>query len=86
MKHYSVEAFLAAQNGKEVKQAEVDTGTADIAALKARADELGVAYADSIGAKKLAERIAAKEKELADGAGDGEGKAGTEGAGGASQS
>ena len=39
--------------------------TKTIEELKARANELGVQYADSIGVKKLAERIAEKEKELA---------------------
>lgn len=65
---YSLEAFIA----KQQKASDVKTGgeTSDIAVLKARATELGVAYADNIGAKKLAERIAEKEKELADASGD----------------
>ncbi len=38
----------------------------ELQTLKARADELGIQYADSIGVKKLSERIAEKEKELAE--------------------
>jgi len=38
----------------------------ELQALKTRADELGVEYADSIGVKKLSEKIAAKEKQLAE--------------------
>ncbi|MGE4399394.1 MAG: hypothetical protein AB7D29_07725 [Campylobacterales bacterium] len=38
----------------------------ELQALKTRADELGVDYADNIGVKKLSERIAAREKELAE--------------------
>lgn len=38
----------------------------ELQALKTRADKLGVDYADNIGVKKLSERIAAREKELAE--------------------
>lgn len=39
-----------------------DGGDEELQALKARADELGIEYAGNIGAKKLAEKIAAAEK------------------------
>lgn len=75
-KFYSIDDYLPKESKSlEVKtedKVEIKTGgeTPGIAALKARATELGVTYADNIGAKKLAERIAEKEKELADASGD----------------
>ncbi len=67
MAHFTADDYLP----KEQKSLTTQTSQAvDMVALKARADELGITYAPNIGAEKLAERIAEKEKELADGSGD----------------
>lgn len=74
---FEVEEGLAKEliytNAAEITEDEVTEKEAEIAGsdvltleeLKAKADDLGIEYAATIGAKTLAERIASKEAEIA---------------------